>query len=199
MSDENENPRLEVNQSQLAEIFDCVPRYIRTLEDEAVIERISGRSEVLYDATESARRYIVHLRNRKSAGTQEATDYNAARARKMAADADRAEIAVSLLAGKAHFEENLIEVWGKLFAAYRDKTLAIPHKCTGLVLGRSNFAEVNEILEQQVREALNELSEIDPANIPGTLSNEERDELQAATDGTSTDEGDAEEFEDEED
>jgi hypothetical protein len=89
-------------------------------------------------------------------------DYNAARARKMEADAQMAEL--ELLQAKRNLvsSEDVTAAWVDVLAAMKAKLLALPTKCAPICATEKDIKVIQSVIENQVREALDELSAYQP-------------------------------------
>jgi phage terminase Nu1 subunit (DNA packaging protein) len=81
-----------------------------------------------------------------------------AQRRRTLAQAKQEEIKAQQLAGELVDRETIKTEWLKTAAAIRNRLLAIPTKTAPLVLAVKTLPEVKAILEQQIYEALHELS-----------------------------------------
>jgi phage terminase Nu1 subunit (DNA packaging protein) len=125
-----------------------------------------------YDLYPSVTGYVRYLQegNSGASGSDEdgevsGDDYHKHRARLYKARADAAEMEASLLRGKLHDALKVEKVWTDMIASARAKLLALPTKSAGKVKGVDDTAEIKSILEEQIHEALNELSDYDPDRV----------------------------------
>ena len=100
----------------------------------------------------------------------EDADYNAARARKMEADAQMAELELLQAKGKLVPAEDVAGAWTDVLAAMKARLLALPSVCAPVCATETELATVQSILENQVREALDELSSYQPHEHAGRTS-----------------------------
>jgi len=100
----------------------------------------------------------------------EDADYNAARARKMEADAQMAELELLQAKGKLVPAEDVAGAWVDVLAAMKARLLALPSVCAPVCATETELATVQSILENQVREALDELSSYQPHEHAGRTS-----------------------------
>ena len=89
-------------------------------------------------------------------------DYNAARARKMEADAQLAEL--ELLQAKRELvkADDVLGAWTDVLGAMKAKLLAVPTKASPLVATETDISIIQDIIAKQIHEALQELSAYDP-------------------------------------
>lgn len=96
--------------------------------------------------------------------------YDAARTRKMNADAAIAEIELMKAQKLLVKAEDVEKVWSSILFAVRAKLLAIPSKTAPVLAIESDMAVIKDILDNAVAEALGELSGYDPAIDPVALT-----------------------------
>ena len=94
-------------------------------------------------------------------------DYNAARARKMEADAQLAELELLKAKGELVPSEAVLSAWSDVLVNMKAKLLALPTICSPLIATETQIPVIQDIIEKQVHEALNELSAYEPHNDPG--------------------------------
>ena len=100
----------------------------------------------------------------------EDADYNAARARKMEADAQMAELELLQAKGKLVPAEDVAGAWVDVLAAMKARLLALPSVCAPVCATETELATIQSILENQIREALDELSAYQPHEHAGRTS-----------------------------
>ena len=100
----------------------------------------------------------------------EDADYNAARARKMEADAQMAELELLQAKGKLVPAEDVAGAWVDVLAAMKARLLALPSVCAPICATETELATIQSILENQIREALDELSAYQPHEHAGRTS-----------------------------
>jgi len=100
----------------------------------------------------------------------EDADYNAARARKMEADAQMAELELLQAKGKLVPAEDVAGAWVDVLAAMKARLMALPSVCAPICATETELATVQSILENQIREALDELSAYQPHEHAGRTS-----------------------------
>jgi hypothetical protein len=89
-------------------------------------------------------------------------DYNSARARKMEADADLAELELLQAKKELLFANDVLNSWVEVLAAMRAKMLSLPTVTAPLVANETDIGAIQHIIEKQIHEALNELSTYEP-------------------------------------
>lgn len=96
-------------------------------------------------------------------------NYNAARARKMEADAEMAELELLQAKRKLVAAEDVTAAWSDVLGAMKAKLMALPTICAPICATESEIQVVQSILEDQIREALDELSTYKPAEHAGRV------------------------------
>jgi hypothetical protein len=94
-------------------------------------------------------------------------DYNAARARKMEADAQLAELELLKAKRELVSSADVLSAWVDVLGAMRGKLLSLPTKVAPLIATETEIGLIQHIVEQQVREALDELSAYQPSDHAG--------------------------------
>lgn len=97
-------------------------------------------------------------------------DYNAARARKMAADAELAELELLKAKGDLVSAEDVKGAWTDVLGAMRGKLLATPTKLAPLLATEHEIGVIQHLIEEAIREALDELSAYQPSINAGSAS-----------------------------
>lgn len=95
---------------------------------------------------------------RAATGNTEGIDLDAARLRKVAAEAALTELEVAKKRGQLVEIEAVATVVGEQFAAVRARLLSLPTKLAPLLAASTDLNEVQVLLQQGVNEALSELS-----------------------------------------
>ena len=94
-------------------------------------------------------------------------DYNAARARKMTADAELAELELRKAKRELVASEDVKAAWVDVLSAMKAKLTALPTICAPMCAVETEIAVIQNILEGQVNEALDELSAYRPDDHAG--------------------------------
>lgn len=143
---------------ELAEHLDLSPQSISHLIGEGIITVGSGRSPVNIDSCRI--QYINHLRKAARYTKKDgAADIAEEKARLTKAQADKAELEVSELEAKLIPADLVADTWIDYVANARAKLLGLPSRVAHQVLTLDSYAEVEEVIKQQVHEALQELAE----------------------------------------
>ncbi len=94
------------------------------------------------------------------------SSYDEARTRKMNADAEIAELELAKIRGTLCLTADVVTAWETVLHACKAKFLSLPSKTAPLISTETEIAVIKDILEAQIREALSELSNYQPAIDP---------------------------------
>ena len=111
-------------------------------------------------------------------------DYNAARARKMTADAELSELELRKAKRELVASEDVKAAWVDVLSAMKAKLTALPTICAPMCAVETEIAVIQNILEGQVNEALDELSAYRPDDHAGRTvvgNNASDGDVEAAT------------------
>ncbi len=104
------------------------------------------------------------------------SDYDTARTRKMNADAEIAELELARIRGTLCLTDDVVSAWETVLQAAKAKFLGLPTKIAPVLANETDVGIVKDLLEQQLREALTELSnyqpQIDPVRTGAVQSDE---------------------------
>jgi len=105
----------------------------------------------------------MQVNNTKKMGRPMITDpdYNSARARKIEADADLAELELLQAKKELVSANDVLNSWVEVLAAMRAKMLSLPTVTAPLVANETDIGAIQHIIEKQIHEALDELSTYD--------------------------------------
>ena len=105
----------------------------------------------------------MQVNNTKKMGRPMITDpdYNSARARKMEADADLAELELLQAKKELVSANDVLNSWVEVLAAMRAKMLSLPTVTAPLVANETDIGAIQHIIQKQIHEALDELSTYD--------------------------------------
>lgn len=92
--------------------------------------------------------------------------YDEARTRKVAAEAEIAELELAKVRGELALVQDVITAWDDVLAALKAKLLAVPTKMGPILAAETDAGDIQKQLEDQIRECLNELSNYDPLSDP---------------------------------
>ena len=144
-------PNMEVSSSDLAKLFGVnnttIYLYIR--------EGMPQLTKNKYNLFDALQWYLGTLRNRMSAA-QENYEYEQEKARKTKIEADLKQIELDLAQGKAVTIEEAVTKTSQLLVKVKNIVMNIPQRVAPQIIGR-NLKEVKLILQDEQREALNEI------------------------------------------
>ena len=109
-----------------------------------------------YDVIKSMMLYHSYLQGKAESGD---IDYQEEKARLTKMQADKVEMDVLERAGELVEVAEVVEEWQSQLMDMKGKLLAIPSKLATLVTDMDNTAEIQELIDTYVREALEELQE----------------------------------------
>ncbi len=109
-----------------------------------------------YDLVATVRKVLEATKN--GSNSDEGHDFQVEKARLTKAQADKAEMEVSELSGDLVQVEDVVDEWQSQLMDMKGKLLSIPSKIATLVADMGNPAEVQELIDDYIREALLELS-----------------------------------------
>jgi phage terminase Nu1 subunit (DNA packaging protein) len=107
--------------------------------------------------------YLKYQRN--ELGSDDVTEirYLDGRARRMTALAEAEELRLKQLKGKLHRSEDIEFVMTNIFTAVKAKLFSIPSRVTLLLIGKTNFQEIFDLIMREIEAACSELVEINAA------------------------------------
>lgn len=141
----------------IAKLLDLTERYVRQLVTDGVLIREDGKRG-RYPLT-NVTLYIKHLRERAYGNKAEKTDLQTERTRLAKAQADRTEMEVGRLNESLIPAEQVLMDWSGLASNCRAKLLNTPAKIAHLVIAAETYSEAEEIIRNEIHEALNELAQ----------------------------------------
>jgi hypothetical protein len=96
------------------------------------------------------------------------SSYDEARTRKVNAEAEIAELQLARARGELALVEDVIAAWVDVLAATKAKLMAVPTKTATILATENDPKIIKTELEDQIREALAELSNYDPLSDAGS-------------------------------
>jgi hypothetical protein len=110
-------------------------------------------------------------------GVKIGSSYDEARTRKVNAEAEIAELELATVHGTLVVAEDVVKAWEEVLSALKGKLLSIPTKAAPIVSAETEAGICQDILEDLMNEALEELSNYDPSvNATETKGTEEAPE-----------------------
>lgn len=95
-----------------------------------------------------------------------ALTYDEWRTRKIAAEAQVAELELSRIQGTLCLSEDVVKAWETVLHACKAKFLSMPTKAAPLLANEVDVSAIQLILEEQIKEALSELANYQPSVDP---------------------------------
>lgn len=167
---------LVVNTKVMANIFGVTERRVRQMVEEEIIDRVGhGR----YNLLDSVKKYIAFLRANNAAEEQttklkeslEYEKYLHERAKR-----EMAELELARLKGQMHYSVEVEKVMNRMLADFRSKLLALPSKVAPMLIAREDISFIQDLLQKEIYEALQELSEYDPSMFGHAIQDDDEDE-----------------------
>lgn len=115
-------------------------------------------------------------------GMPKDANYEEARARKVAAEAEIAELELERIKGSLVQAHLVVNAWTDTLASMRAKLISLPSKAAPIVAAEDQAGVCQRVLDDLVREALEELSNYKPEVAPGesnSASEETKEETKA--------------------
>lgn len=164
---------------QMAETLNLTTRRVQQLAEEGILVR---EKRGKYRGIASLQKYIQYIQERDVPDDMD-VDYWTEKARHEKAKREKTELQVAVMKGKLHRSEDVEAVMDGMVSAFRSRCLALPTKIAPQLLNKTEVAEVQEFLTQEVHDVLTDLATYDPAEF-----HNKNDEYIEVTD----DEGDSE-------
>ncbi|MDX2095610.1 MAG: terminase small subunit, Nu1 [Alphaproteobacteria bacterium] len=151
----------------IARLFNLSERRVQQLAKDGVIPKPEKGK---YDLVGCVRGYIAFLQDRAFGKGIVPIDAQQERARLIKAQADKTELEVKMI-NRTLIPKNEVENgWSSLVVAFRSRLSGLPARGSQMVLGLTDFKEVEMVLGELVQEALNELSLYDPERNSGFIA-----------------------------
>jgi len=143
-----------------------------------------------YDLWASIKGYVAYLQSRNvgrpgsglaptEGGEVTGEDYQKHRARLYKAKADAAELEAMLLRGRLHDADAVRKVMEDMISSARAKLLGVKRKAAGKVIGLTDLAQIEAVIEEPIIEALNELTHYDPSRFTSEIVQDHQPALEA--------------------
>jgi phage terminase Nu1 subunit (DNA packaging protein) len=147
-----------VSTAEISEILGLSDRRIRQLEKEDALVKISRGK---YDLKASIQKYIEYIKE-QAQKTEEELDLTKEKTLLTRANRQKVELELQIMRGELHRSEDVRRVMNDMLGAFRARVLAIPGKVAPRLIAQTNAAVIQNIVRNEVYEALQELSEYDP-------------------------------------
>ena len=157
--------RWVVDQTEFAKLADVTTRTVRNLNLAGVLPRALDR-----DGKELRGRYDLRVAmpaycnyQRRQGPFTDATEsrHQLLRNRKMAAQSEMSELQLQVYKGQLHRADDVEFLVTNQLSACKSRLLAIPSRVTRLLVGKTKFKEIFEIIMTEIRLALRELTGYD--------------------------------------
>lgn len=141
---------------EVAEHLDCSAEWVSRLKSQNILPNAPGKT-LNIDQCRVA--YINYLRNkaRMTSNTDDGTIIEH-KTRLTSAQATKAEMEVQVLSNELIRAEDIKNTWMEFVGNVKAKLLNMPAKLAHQVIGLENYAEAEELLMDEINEALTELS-----------------------------------------
>jgi len=158
---------MDVNQKELAAILGLSDRRIRQLKDDFGLfqhEAVGGNKIKKYCLEKCVPEYINYKLEAETQGSKNADK------EKEQAEHEKIKKKISILKlrrlrGELHEAKDVEEFLTEMLVNFKNRLLSVPTKVAPLVQGEEDINIIVGILEKEVFESLDELSEYDPAKI----------------------------------
>lgn len=147
-----------VSTSEMAEIFGKTPRWVNLQTNDGVFLQV-GRGK--YDLAVNVQRFVDQLQKQPEGDGE--VNYYREKALHEAAKREKAELELAEQKGTLHRSEHVAAVMDDMLAAFRARILNLPPKLAPQLAGLADAVAIRQLLDRDVREALSELADYDPA------------------------------------
>lgn len=142
-----------VKAKELAAILGLTTRRINQLSKEGILKK---NSKGFFNLTHAVPAYIAYASIENDELRQEKILHERAKRKK-------AEIDLAHLENRMHDAADIEMAITGMLVTFRNRILSIPQKLAPRLIGLTNLTEIMSIINVELREALTELSEYDPA------------------------------------
>ena len=146
---------LEATTAGMQQLLNCSHVLISRFKKEGLL--VQARPGI-YDVPASIQVYHQHLKGKTPSGD---IDFHEEKARLTKMQADKAEMDVGVMSGELVEVSEVVEEWQSQLMDMKGKLLAIPSKLATLVADMDNTAEIQDLIDNYMREALEELQDYD--------------------------------------
>ena len=95
-------------------------------------------------------------------GVQSGSEYDIARTRKVTAEAEITELELAKINGELVSAEDVVNAWSDTLAVLKSRLITIPSKAAPLVATEESAGACQKIIDDLIREALDELANYNP-------------------------------------
>lgn len=151
--------QVTVSSTVLSNLFGLTTRRIRQLENEGVIQKIARGKYSLQDNIKSYITYIKASADLKENKTEEGKiDYDEEHALLERRKREKMELELAAMRGTMHYSEDVERVMNDMLSNFKAKILALPSRAAPRLITLSTIADIQEVLQNEVLDALNEMS-----------------------------------------
>lgn len=171
---------MEVNQKELATIIGITPRRIRELRQEGFFETIPGSKK--YDLAKCVQEYIEY-KIKAEVKTGKTLDKEEAQAKHESIKMEISILKLRRLKRELHEAKDVENFLSNMLINFKNKLLSIPSKASIQIVGEQDINKIMAVLNKEVIETLEELSEYDPDEIEGETLEEYYEDEEELEDG----------------
>ncbi len=164
-----------VNTDVMADLLNYTRQRVNQLAKEGILEKNApGR----FPLKKNIKKYIDFLRTgqRTEEDREAQAEYWEEKALHEKVKREMAEIKLAKLRNQVHDASDIEMAMTNMLTTFRNRILGIPQKLAPKIIGMENLAEISEAINDELLEALIELSEYDPALFAGGEEIEEEDD-----------------------
>lgn len=155
--------QVTVSSTVLSNLFGLTTRRIRQLENEGVIQKIARGKYSLQDNIKSYITYIKASADLKENKIEEGKiDYDEEHALLERRKREKMELELAAMRGTMHYSEDVERVMNDMLSNFKAKILALPSRAAPRLITLSTIADIQEVLQNEVLDALNEMSHYNP-------------------------------------
>lgn len=155
--------QVTVSSTVLSNLFGLTTRRIRQLENEGVIQKIARGKYSLQDNIKSYITYIKASADLKKNKIEEGKiDYDEEHALLERRKREKMELELAAMRGTMHYSEDVERVMNDMLSNFKAKILALPSRAAPRLITLSTIADIQEVLQNEVLDALNEMSQYNP-------------------------------------
>lgn len=108
-------------------------------------------------------------------GVKIGSSYDEARTRKVNAEAEIAELDLAKARGEIVIADHVVSAWSETLMNMKSKLIAVPSKAAPIMATIDNAGECQSILDEMIREALEELTSYEPRIDPTSVKSSSRE------------------------
>ena len=181
----------EVNQKTLAAALGISARQVRNLREQGMFSFVPGKKK--YDLTSCVSEYI-EFKVKAETGRGTSLDKEKEQAEHESLKKEITKLKLRKLRKEMHEASDVEDFLNAMLSDFRNRLLALPGKIAPLILGESDINVIIKIINNEVIECLDELSEYDPDKINKEKDgidlddyDEDEDDLDNENDGAASD------------